>query len=669
MSVVLLAHISDAHLRNENDPLMKRAVALARAIAAECDGSVTGCVVGFTGDATDKGFVPGFGVALRFLEKLAADVEAIVKLRPVVLSIPGNHDVVRPGDSSLRDMVIGNLGGEAALNRPAKALEDAILAALGDYFDFAAAVAPGGSPTKDRPYYLSADHEFGGKRIRFHLLNSSWMCMKGQEPGTLLFPVNEIRPPEGGPAPDYEITLLHHPFAWFRQPEAMRPLRDAVEAVSDMILTGHEHVGRSMTTAVHGVAAYEYHEGEALQDGTGGHVSGFHILRLDFGTERQTVTTYRWHGPASGNAYLRDIGPVDRPLGRNRRRSAQPYRLRPKFDAWLNDPELPVLHSKSGTLRLSDFYTYPDLMPVREKATTGKSRVKGERLVEAIQRLPKALLFGPDRCGKTSLAKRLYAELHAAGELPILMQGAALRNARPEWIGSLLEKLICEQYEALQPEAYWQTEPAKRVVIVDDLHDDPTDLDLRNAILVEIERRFDRVIIVGADDNYFQELLATDEEDRKADAMWEYESYRILPFGYLRCEQFVRNWVRLGQRKPDEVESEVRHINELLVQFLRHNLIPQYPWVVMIIVQQIDSAEPLHAENGSYGYLLQALITAALAKSKLKLPIPGKYAWLGELANEMYMRDASILSDDLAQGTRALLPRVCGNRPRLQGGP
>ncbi len=63
MSVVILAHLSDSHLRKETDPLMKRVSVLAQAIAGEIDISVKGCVLAFTGDATDKGYTPGFGVA------------------------------------------------------------------------------------------------------------------------------------------------------------------------------------------------------------------------------------------------------------------------------------------------------------------------------------------------------------------------------------------------------------------------------------------------------------------------------------------------------------------------------------------------------------------------------------------------------------------------------
>ncbi len=230
--------------------MKRRLSALAQVIAGEIDGSVKGCVLAFTGDATDKGYVPGFGVAKQFLASLANDLEKLTKLRPVTLSVPGNHDVVLPADSSLRDLAIASLTGEAAIARPKKAVEDVILAPLSDYFTFANDVAPGASPSKDQPYYCAADREFDGKRIRFHLLNSSWMCARGQEPGALLFPVGEIRPPDGAGAPDYEITLLHHPFGWFKQPEAMRPLREAIEPISDMILTGHEHVGRLMTTGM-----------------------------------------------------------------------------------------------------------------------------------------------------------------------------------------------------------------------------------------------------------------------------------------------------------------------------------------------------------------------------------------------------------------------------------
>ena len=415
---LLLVQLSDAHLKSPADPLMQRAEALALAIAGEVDGSVAACILAFTGDAIDKGRATGFDVAQVFLENLAAAVERLAKVPVVVMVIPGNHDLVLPTDTSLRDVALASLEKEAAITRPRQAVEKEILGPLDAYFAFAGAVAPGTSPTADHPYYVAVDREFEGKRLRFHLLNSSWMCNKGQEPGCLLFPVEEIRPPVDTPAPDYEITLLHHPFAWFKQPEAMRPLRDAVQAISDMILTGHEHVGRLAKVAVHGEAEWEYPEGETLQDGKGGEVSGFHVLRLDFQHERQTVTTYRWRPTAAGPAYVRVAAPTEAPLGRNRRRAAQPHRFRGDFEAKLDDPELPVLHSKQGKLRLSDFYTYPDLKQIGDDPDSQTARVRGEKVVEIMIGSARSVLFGPDRCGKSSLAKRLCADLSRGATCP-----------------------------------------------------------------------------------------------------------------------------------------------------------------------------------------------------------------------------------------------------------
>jgi len=78
--------------------------------------------------------------------------------------------------------------------------------------------------------------------------------------------------------------------------------------------------------------------------------------------------------------------------------------------------------------------------------------------VEVIGRTRRSLLFGRDRCGKSSLAKRLCADLHARGDVPLLLQGSRLKNVKPERVGRFLESLVEKQYEALKPEMYWQIE-------------------------------------------------------------------------------------------------------------------------------------------------------------------------------------------------------------------
>lgn len=566
--------------------------------------------------------------------------------------VPGNHDHVLEDDMSLREAAIKSLTADAAKVRPKGGIEREILLPLDRYFAMADALAPGASPSKDHPYYVAVDKVLDGRPIRFHLLNTAWMCAKDQAIGSLYFPVNEIAPPlPSHQSLEYEITLLHHPFGWMKQPEVMRALREVVEWNSDLILTGHEHVGRSLKTTVHGAADYEYLEGIALQDSDELESSGFHILRLDFDAKQQTICTYQWSNGVAPGSYTRAVGPVQKPLGRNQRRASQAYRLRPSFAAKLEDSELAVVHKQRGKLQLSDFYTFPDLGRLDDTAEQATRRVKGEQLVSTLLADRRSLLVGPTRCGKTSLSKRLFAELHARGNMPLLLDGSRLKNATVDRVGRLLEDLVEEQYDALTPEAYGQLPPDKRMLVLDDLHHGTKDRKRREQIINELERRFDRIFVIGADEFCFEEIFSAPRESGDRNPLWEYEHYRILPFGYVRCGEFVRQWVGLDDtQQPEDADSKVQQINGILGQFLRNNPIPQYPWVVMVIVQQADSPEPPHAENGSYGYLLQALITAALAKSRLKFPVPGKYRWLGEFANELYRRNVSNLSNADTRG-------------------
>lgn len=320
------------------------------------------------------------------------------------------------------------------------------------------------------------------------------------------------------------------------------------------------------------------------------------------------------------------------------------YRLGAQFQEKLDDPELPVVHKKRGKLRLSDFYTFPDIGRLDDTAEQTSRRVKGEQLVNQLLADRRSLVVGPARCGKSSLCKRLVAELHARGSIPLLLDGARLRNATPERLGRLLDELVKQQYDALAPEAFWQVFPDKRVLVLDDLHNGPTDRKRRAKLVAELERRFEQIIVVGAEEFCFEEIFSEDRDD--VSPLWEYERYRVLPFGYMRCGIFVRQWVGLDDAQlPEEVENKVIEINNVVGQFLRGNPIPQYPWVVMVLVQQADSPERPQAEDGSYSYLLQALITAALARSRVKLPVNGKYRWLGELANELHRRDQTTISN------------------------
>jgi hypothetical protein len=74
----------------------------------------------------------------------------------------------------------------------------------------------------------------------------------------------------------------------------------------------------------------------------------------------------------------------------------------------------------------------------------------------------------------------------------------------------------------------------------------------------------------------------------------------------------------------------------MIERVLRINAMAHYPWVVIVLLQEATSDTELAAKNGSYGFLYQAIVTSALAKSKVQLDIKSKYTYLSELAFAMY---------------------------------
>ncbi len=659
---IIVIHISDSHIKSSKDILLKRIHALSGVVVGEFDASVKSIIIAFTGDVIDKGTESGFEAANRFFLEFTADIQKQVEIKPELLLIPGNHDLVASGDQSVRDMLIGGLTAEAVIAGLKPAVEQELLKPLAPFFGFASTLAPSATIDQNSPFYLTVDRVLDGKQIRFHLVNSSWMCYRSQKMGTLLFPIDKFKPTNNGFTPDYEISLIHHPLDWFKQPEIMRPLREVIESNSDLILTGHEHVGRLTKTEVHGQASHEYREGDALQEGVDGKISGFHILRLDFELSEQHLTTYQWNSSSVTEGYVRTLGPVINALGKNLQRINQESRLSTDFKERLDDSELPVTHSKQGKLRLTDFFIYPDIMELDKKNSSLNQRIKGEEILQTIKHVKRVLLVGPDRCGKSSLAKKLFADLHKGGFAPLFAMGKGLKVASAGKINRHLESLVKQQYELLQPELYWQLPAHQRVLIIDDLHNGPADHAERELFLEELERVFEYIIVVGALEFLLEDLFSPESSSKNVQSrLWKYNHYRILPFGHVRCDQFVRKWVSLDRsQSSDQTNHRVLEISGALRHFLKNNPIPQFPWVVLIIVQLADVPDLPYAENGSYGHLLQALITAALAKSRLKLPVNGKYRWLSELANKMHVEKRSTLSDREARELHEVYRREYG---------
>lgn len=659
---VLVVQLADAHFAAPDDPLLGRVDQLVSAILLEVDSEVDAVHLVIAGDMAQSGALGQFDLAAEFLRELRSKLTCSLEDKPVELvMVPGNHDCDHSGDQSVREVAIDGIAHcLEKTSVPGESLTAALVAPLKHYFAFAERLAAGCGPSPASPFYGCINKRAGLATIRYHLFNTAWMSRPGETPGSLYFPMGAIGPMPDEP-PSVAVCVLHHPFNWFKQPAALRPLREKVEAIGDLILTAHEHVGAVYGKDIFGSGGVHYVEGAVLQERGDPALGGFHTIRIEFSPPQFVFASYRWSPNKSGH-FQRTL-PATRTAWEPASARASTLRLTDRFISHLEDPGLPVTHRARGSLKLSDFFTFPDLGSIDDEAGNSGVRVRAAQVVESMLERERVVIAASEKGGKTSLGKRLFAELHTRGYAPLLLRGEQLpRSGLAETLREKLRACVGEQYESLSPEAYDQLPPGKRVLIVDDLHKGPPDRSARNKCLRDLGTWFDRTVLLTNTQSLLDEFLNPEPEAGSTLELDRYARFFILPFGHGCCEKFIRQWVALSPNDdPGEIDVRVNEIRGMVGDLLNTTAIPHLPWVILVLVQMADSPEPPVAENGSYGHLLNAVITAAINRVRVRrLPLNGVYAYLGELARRIFDSGREQISVHDARGFHAEYVKAVG---------
>ncbi len=641
---ILVIHIGDIHLQDAKDIVLTMAAKIADAIIAEIDPSVSGCILVNCGDSTQSGQAAQYVYAVQLLRSIKTKLyHRFGSDFPIhILVIPGNHDCDLSGDQTARDAMLG-LPLESMMSPSVLPL---ILAPQKNYFEFTKnLVGEANSLTTVRPFYHSVDVEISNFRIRFHLLNSAWMSSRKEKMGTIRFPLAEIDPPTN-PQANYAIALIHHPSHWFSQPDTMRPLRDRLESISEVVLTGHEHESLAFSKQTSTNDEHFYIEGGALQERGDEAVCAFNVIRLDFDKGLQTVTIYAL---TRDEYFWKSRGPFTRSISENRSRADRLYRLDRDFERYLDEIELPINHPQRDKIRLSEIFIYPDLRVFKDSSSEVLQRTRSDRVFETIKSHSRVLVTGSEKSGKTSLAKRLFADLHREGSAPILLDAAAVKSGTTSiQIRKLFGKSVKAQYDNLSPEQFEQLAVEKKILIVNNLQNMGADRAQKQEIFSYIKQQFSKVILIGDDEFCLEEIYGA---GKGASVLSGYERFNICEFGFYLLEQLTKKWLSLSSGHQEDVlvvsEENIQRVIGLVEQVLRTNAIPHHPWVLIALLQNVDTAQGPAAKNGSYGHLLEAVITFALDGSKYKkIDIKGKYTLLSEYAFELYRQNEASLSEE-----------------------
>ncbi len=637
-----ILHLSDIHFRRapDSNPVLERTEQIAGAFRSLSEFQFDACFVAITGDIACSGNAEEYSVALDFVSALQEAMTDFPFGPDSFVFVPGNHDCDFSQPNSIRQAIIQNTirsGGD--LSDISREIVSKCLEPQKEYFRFIS-IFGGNELTETRQLYNERSVSVAGKTVVFRCFNTAWMSELQEKQGRLFFPIHLVN--DGGDSQaDLVVALLHHPFRWFESDNA-RSFKKHVEANTDIILTGHEHVHDRYRKDSFAGHTSEYMEGFLLQE-VDGLDSGFSAIVIDLKDSRQQSVAWHW----AKNGYRLSTQPHWIPFGRAHRSSL--LTNTGQFTSDLTDLGAALTHPRKETIFLEDLFIYPDLDRLSTNAWKSGKLAQTDDIVGSRslidEPLPETLILGSDRAGKTALAKALYLGLQGKRLTPLLLQGRSLKTGHDEEaLKSVIAEAVSEQYGEAFVEAYQQHPSSEKVLIIDDLQDAKINQSGQEALINNLRPRFGNIIALAHESFFLSELTQTRPE---AVGFIAFSTFKLRQMGHRLRGALIDRWIGLGQEYNSDERALTQKVDMLELQIrelLGKNLLPSYPIFVLIILQTYESQQALHTASGSYGYYYEALITAALHNKSGAIPHDTIYTFVGSIAYKMFTERLATLS-------------------------
>lgn len=635
---IAIIHLSDIHFReNEKDNILhERIDKLANAIRGQTVG-IKYLLLMVTGDIAFSGKPGEYAQAKDFFNELIKMISIDEEKEFKIVLIPGNHDCDFSDVQNERCETI-KLIVEKQLS--IKGIWDSYTQVQTNFFQFRYDLIP--SPdfidVSTPKIFEVIAFEIESKRIICNLLNTAWISQLKEKQGELFFPIEEIVTPEScDKTDDLVITLLHHPYGWFK-PDNARSLRNKIDSISDIILTGHEHESEVYEKIKRNGDTTEYIEGGVLQD-LSVDESAFNVLIIDFDSEKQEIYTYVWNNVKK--IYEPDGEPLfyNRICNQNRPNAGR--QLCKDFEKTLKDIGMKFTHPNVDDIEIDDLFVFPHLrnLLIPTNLQLSKSIIQ-ESIPDFIRENKHVLILGAERCGKTILSRKLFNIFLETGLCPILLEGALLKNHDEGRIDNLLKRQLEAQYKKPDTNEYFQLEKCKRAIIVDDFHKGNLNAKGREKVIEYLKKCFEIIVIIGSEELRVDELFLSPEDSPATSDFIECE---IMGFGHVKRAELIKKWYLLGQSEYSTEESglsqTIVRAERIITSVLGKNYIPPYPFYILVLLQQLEVGISVSTTSGSIGYLYESLLTLSLTKMGSKgRDIDKQYSYLSEMAYNFFSK-------------------------------
>lgn len=622
---VLLLQLSDIHFHDGRpNPAAGHAGLIVQAVR-NLEYDLDRCVIVLSGDIAYGGRESEYLLAVSLVGAVQQGLLHELRGSPpvTVVGTPGNHDCILVPEPKARSYTIDGL-----LRQQCPDIDENVVAECTEpqsqFFQFLDLVDEGREGDRlVHEYRLGEDND----ALFIRCYNTAWLSRIPENQGDLYFPVERMI--DAPDVPGVVISVFHHPYHWLRQGN-YREFRKRIEAFSDLVLTGHEHMG-DLRQAVSALGASLYVEGAALQPHGWGETAGFNVVLLDTLARTQRVIRFAW----SGELYSRrgsepEWEPFQIPL---RRTGA--FDLLEESERWLDDLELTVKHPTAGHVKLSDVFVPNDLEAGGEVGGHDGRLLRGEMLAGEVLLAKRLVITGPEKSGKTAVAKLLFRSLMREGLVPIFID-ARTANLRADRLNEDLAELCTRLYGAKSVEAYSQLDRARRVLIVDDAHR----LHLKGQPVALLVSRMceaaDHVVLFAND--LVQSLGEATYGGPDGAGTAKFDYLRLQEMGHERRHQLAERWYSLDPtvaNDPAVLSRKVIEAKKMVDGVVGLNFVPAYPVFLIPILQGHDSQHGLDLSASTYGYFYELLIKSSLLEGSPAKDMDIRLAYLTHLAAKM----------------------------------